>query len=111
MDGILVVDKPVGLSSHDVVARVRRLSGTKKVGHGGTLDPLATGVLVLALGKATRLLEYLAGHDKQYLATVTLGVTTTTYDAEGEITETWDGPLPDRESVKRALSTFRGEIH
>lgn len=110
MDGLLVVDKPAGLTSHDVVARVRRLARTKKVGHAGTLDPLATGVLVLALGAAARLLEYLSGHDKQYLATITLGATTTTYDAEGEITSSAGGPFPDRARLDRVLTTFQGEI-
>lgn len=110
MDGILIVDKPAGLTSHDVVAQVRRLAGTKKVGHAGTLDPLATGVLVLAVGKATRLLEYLTGHDKQYLATITLGATTSTYDAEGKVTSTAPGPLPDRATAEQALVAFRDEI-
>ncbi|MCZ7572032.1 MAG: tRNA pseudouridine(55) synthase TruB [Ardenticatenaceae bacterium] len=106
----MIVDKPAGLTSHDVVARVRHLAGTRKVGHAGTLDPPATGVLVLALGKATRLLEYLSGHDKQYLATITLGSVTTTYDAEGEIVTTLVGPLPNRATVERALASFRGQI-
>ena len=84
-NGILVVDKPAGWTSHDVVARVRRLAGTRKVGHAGTLDPMATGVLVLGLGPATRLLTYIVGSDKEYLATVRLGASTTTDDAEGEV--------------------------
>lgn len=83
-NGILVVDKPAGWTSHDVVARVRRLAGTRKVGHAGTLDPMATGVLVLGLGPSTRLLTYIVGADKEYLATVRLGASTTTDDAEGE---------------------------
>jgi tRNA pseudouridine55 synthase len=83
-DGLVVVDKPVGLTSHDVVARVRRLAGTRKVGHAGTLDPSASGVLVLGLGRATRLLGHLALADKTYLATVRLGMATTTDDADGE---------------------------
>ena len=84
MDGLLVIDKPGGLSSHDVVARVRRLAGTRKVGHAGTLDPMATGVLVLGLGRATRLLGHLAPTDKAYDATIALGVATRTDDADGE---------------------------
>ncbi len=88
MDGLLVVDKPPGLTSHDVVARVRRLAGTRKVGHAGTLDPMATGVLVLGLGRATRLLGHLALTDKAYDATIGLGVSTSTDDAEGEISST-----------------------
>ncbi|NNC13275.1 tRNA pseudouridine(55) synthase TruB [Planctomonas sp. JC2975] len=83
-NGILVVDKPGEWTSHDVVARVRRLAGTRKVGHAGTLDPMATGVLILGLGPSTRLLTYIVGADKEYLATVRLGASTTTDDAEGE---------------------------
>ncbi|MGN6205714.1 tRNA pseudouridine(55) synthase TruB [Humibacter sp.] len=83
-NGILLVDKPADWTSHDVVARVRRIAGTRKVGHAGTLDPMATGVLVLGLGPSTRLLTYVVGSDKEYLATIRLGVSTTTDDAEGE---------------------------
>jgi len=85
MDGLLLIDKPSGLTSHDVVARVRRLAGTRKVGHAGTLDPMATGVLVLGLGRATRLLGHLALTDKAYDATISLGVSTSTDDAEGDV--------------------------
>ncbi|WP_019137507.1 tRNA pseudouridine(55) synthase TruB [Cellulomonas massiliensis] len=85
-DGVLVVDKPAGWTSHDVVARLRRVAGTRKVGHAGTLDPMATGVLVVGVGRATRLLTYVVGADKEYLATVRLGETTSTEDAEGERT-------------------------
>lgn len=84
-DGLVVVDKPAGWTSHDVVARVRRLAGTRKVGHAGTLDPMATGVLVLGVERATRLLTYVVGADKEYLATIRLGASTTTDDAEGEV--------------------------
>lgn len=84
MDGLVVVDKPSGWTSHDVVARVRRLAGTRKVGHAGTLDPMATGVLILGVNRATRLLGHLALHDKDYEATIHLGRATTTDDAEGE---------------------------
>src|SRR5450830_1421030 len=83
-DGLVVVDKPAGWTSHDVVARVRRLAGTRRVGHAGTLDPMATGVLVLGIDRATRLLTYLVGADKDYTATIRLGVATTTDDAEEE---------------------------
>ncbi|MUN06535.1 tRNA pseudouridine(55) synthase TruB [Agromyces luteolus] len=82
--GILLVDKPQGMTSHDVVARVRRLAGTRKVGHAGTLDPMATGLLLLGIETSTRLLHHLVGLDKEYLATVRLGWATTTDDAEGE---------------------------
>jgi tRNA pseudouridine55 synthase len=110
MNGILIVDKPQGRTSHDVVAAVRRAARTKKVGHAGTLDPMATGVLVLALGKATRTLEYLTAHDKTYNATVRLGATTDTYDAEGQVTFSHDEPLPSLEAVEAALEGFRGQI-
>jgi tRNA pseudouridine55 synthase len=83
--GIVLVDKPQGWTSHDVVARMRRLANTRKVGHAGTLDPMATGLLVIGIGSSTRLLTYIVGTDKEYLATVRLGASTTTDDAEGEL--------------------------
>ena len=83
--GLILVDKPGGWTSHDVVARTRRLAGTRKVGHAGTLDPMATGLLILGVNSSTRLLTYIVGADKEYLATIRLGATTTTDDAEGEI--------------------------
>jgi len=89
--GILLVDKPPGITSHGVVSRVRKLAGTRKVGHAGTLDPMATGLLVLGLDSSTRLLTYLVGLDKRYLATIRLGLATTTDDAEGEPV----GPMAD----------------
>jgi tRNA pseudouridine55 synthase len=92
-DGLLIVDKPAGLTSHDVVARVRRLAGTRKVGHAGTLDPMATGVLVLGIERATRLLTYLVGATKSYDATIRLGASTITDDAEGETTVTADAAV------------------
>src|SRR5262245_35862463 len=84
-EGLIIVDKPSGMTSHDVVARVRRLARTRRVGHGGTLDPMATGVLVVGVGRATRLLTYVIGSDKRYQATIRLGQSTLTDDAEGEI--------------------------
>jgi tRNA pseudouridine55 synthase len=110
MDGIFNIDKSPGMTSHDVVARVRRISGQRKTGHAGTLDPLATGVLPVVLGKATRLVEYLADADKAYRAAVTLGATSDTYDREGNITPTPDALMPSREQVEKALEGFRGEI-
>ncbi len=83
--GVLVIDKPAGLTSHQVVAHVRRLLGTRKVGHAGTLDPMATGVLIIGVGKATRLLGYLSRTDKAYEATIRLGIGTVTDDAEGDV--------------------------
>lgn len=105
LNGILVVDKPAGQSSHDVVMAVRRVAGQRSVGHAGTLDPLATGVLVLGLGAATRVLEYFSGQDKTYESTWQLGVTTDTDDAEGNVLETYDGSdWPSREQLERALA-------
>ena len=86
-DGLVVVDKPAGWTSHDVVARMRRVMGTRRVGHAGTLDPMATGVLVLGVGRCTKLLTYVVGADKTYLATIRLGISTVTDDAEGDALE------------------------
>lgn len=108
--GVLNVDKPAGWTSHDVVGRVRRLAGLRQVGHAGTLDPMATGVLVLCLGRATRLLEYLTGQPKTYLAEVTLGAATNTYDAEGEVVSRQPVPALSADQIDRALGPFRGEI-
>ncbi len=109
--GLLSIDKPRGPTSHDVVAAVRRGTGERRVGHAGTLDPLACGVLVLALGRATRLLEYLVGSDKSYRAELTLGVATDTYDAEGMIVA--ERPLPPdltHSRVEAVLKAFRGRV-
>jgi tRNA pseudouridine55 synthase len=109
-DGFVVVDKPGGMTSHDVVARMRRLAHTRRVGHAGTLDPMATGVLVIGIERATRLLPYAAGHDKAYRATVRLGQATLTDDAEGEVTGAWAaGHLAEGE-IAAALDAFRGDI-
>ena len=108
VDGILVVDKPVGPTSHDVVALVRRLAGTRKIGHGGTLDPFASGVLPLYLGVGTRVVEFHLGARKAYRATVVFGGSSTTDDLEGEITPA-EGPPPTRDAVEAALAGFRGE--
>lgn len=110
MDGIFNIDKPPGLTSHDVVARVRRITKQRKAGHAGTLDPMATGVLPVVLGKATRLVEYLADADKAYRAEVVLGATSDTYDREGVITTKPDAIMPSREEVEAVLDRFRGAI-
>ena len=102
LDGILVVDKPIGPTSHDVVGLVRRLAATKRVGHGGTLDPFASGVLPLFLGKATRVVEFHLADRKAYRATICFGASSTTDDLEGELTPA-DGPAPDRAAVEAAL--------
>lgn len=107
---MLVVDKPPGISSHGVVARVRRIAGTRKVGHAGTLDPMATGVLVLGVGRATRLLGHLMTGVKGYDATVRLGEATTTDDAEGEPTEVIDASHLEREAIARGLGVYVGDI-
>jgi tRNA pseudouridine55 synthase len=109
LDGVLVVGKPVGPTSHDVVALIRRLSGTRRVGHGGTLDPFASGVLPVFLGRATRLVEYHMADRKAYRATVCFGASSTTDDLEGELTSA-DAPAPSRDAVEAALGAFRGTI-
>ena len=109
-DGLVIVDKPGGMTSHDVVARVRRLAGTRKVGHAGTLDPMATGVLVVGVEKATRLLGYLTLTEKEYAATIRLGQTTSTDDAEGEITGTATAEGVTIEAIDRAVAGLTGEI-
>ena len=121
LHGVLVVDKPSGPTSHDVVARVRRATGEKRIGHTGTLDPLATGVLALVVGRATRLAQFLSSDDKEYLATVRLGLSTPTYDAEGiaeSVSEFRRKPETDArgvggfrlhpEDLNAALAAFRG---
>jgi tRNA pseudouridine55 synthase len=112
-DGFVVVDKPQGWTSHDVVGRMRRLAGTRKVGHAGTLDPMATGVLVLGIGKATRLLTYVVGADKDYDATIRLGIATTTDDAEGGVASVADPDAVgrvDRAALDAAIAELTGDI-
>ena len=108
--GLLVVDKPAGMTSHDVVARVRRLAATRKVGHAGTLDPMATGVLLLGIGRATRLLGHLALAEKTYEATVRLGLATTTDDAEGDPLERVPADQLDEDRVRAAFGEMVGDI-
>lgn len=107
--GLLNIDKPQGITSHDVVAIVRRGIGIRKVGHAGTLDPMATGVLVICIGNATRLSQYVMDHDKVYHATLRLGVETDTYDAEGEIVQTTESQVL-KDNVEAILHNFRGDI-
>ncbi|MCB0210423.1 MAG: tRNA pseudouridine(55) synthase TruB [Anaerolineae bacterium] len=108
--GILIIDKPKGITSHDVVARVRKVTGIRKVGHTGTLDPLATGVLVVCVGQATRLIEYLTTGLKKYRATIRFGVTTDTLDAEGQILSQSDVSDLTPDLVRQILPSFLGEI-
>ncbi len=109
MNGILNVDKPAGMTSHDVVAAVRRMSRLSRVGHAGTLDPMATGVLLICMGQATRVVEYLADHDKKYRARIRLGVETDTYDATGRVVA--ERPVAiTLDQVEEALNGFVGKL-
>ncbi|MBI2843833.1 MAG: tRNA pseudouridine(55) synthase TruB [Armatimonadetes bacterium] len=110
MDGVLSLNKPSGPTSHDVVVRVRRILGEKRVGHAGTLDPLATGVLVVCVGKATRIVEYLVAQEKEYAAEMSLGRTTTTQDSAGEEVSSRDASHVTREMLEAVLPRFTGRI-
>lgn len=109
-DGFVVVDKPGGMTSHDVVGRCRRIFGQKRVGHAGTLDPDATGVLIVGLGRATRLMQYMTGLGKAYTTTIVLGTATTTLDAAGEVTGTWDMSAVTLEEARKAAARLTGDI-
>lgn len=110
MEGIIVVNKETGMTSHDVVGKLRKILQTKKIGHAGTLDPMATGVLVVGVGRGTKLLPFLTADTKTYRAVLKLGIATTTYDCEGEITEqkVYQNNL-DEEQIKEVLSSFLGD--
>src|ERR1700689_369007 len=110
MSGLVIVDKPGGMTSHDVVARIRRLAGTRKVGHAGTLDPMATGVLVVGIDKATRLLGYLTLTEKKYAATIRLGQSTNTDDAEGEVIASASAADVSAETLAAEVARLAGEI-
>jgi tRNA pseudouridine55 synthase len=111
LDGVLLVDKASGMTSHDVVAIVRRRLNTKKVGHCGTLDPLATGLLIIVLGRGTKIQDLLMAEDKEYVGTMTLGTMTDSQDADGKVTET--RPVPDysREQIEAAFAKFHGDFY
>lgn len=109
MDGLLIIDKPIGKTSHDIVHSIRRITGEKRVGHAGTLDPIATGVLVIGMGQGVRISEYLTNHDKVYDARVKLGVETDTYDATGRVLETRAFSVTPSQ-VQIALDAFVGKI-
>ncbi|MCV7423347.1 tRNA pseudouridine(55) synthase TruB [Mycobacterium yunnanensis] len=108
--GLVIVDKPAGMTSHDVVARCRRVFGTRKVGHAGTLDPMATGVLVVGVERATKILGLLTATDKSYAATIRLGLTTSTEDAEGEVLQTVSATHVTDDEIEAAVATQRGEV-
>lgn len=107
--GVLLVDKPSGLTSHDVVDRIRRLYQTRRVGHAGTLDPMATGLLLILVGKATKASQYLMSQEKEYLGEVTLGITTDTQDAEGEALETRPVPALTEKQIQETLHSMLGD--
>ncbi|WP_458113824.1 tRNA pseudouridine(55) synthase TruB [Arthrobacter sp. R1-13] len=110
LSGLVIVDKPQGWTSHDVVGRMRRLAGTRKVGHAGTLDPMATGVLVVGINKATRLLTYIVGTSKTYTATIRLGESTVTDDAEGEVTATHTAVDVSEAAIRAGVVALTGEL-
>ena len=109
-EGLLLVDKPAGWTSHDVVARIRRVCGTRRVGHAGTLDPMATGLLLLGVGRATKLLTFLVGCDKEYAATVRLGQSTVTDDAEGDVVASVSATGVTRSAIDEAVARLTGPI-
>lgn len=108
-EGILLVDKPQGITSHDVVDRVRRAYGMKQVGHAGTLDPMATGLVIVLVGKATKVSQFLMSLDKVYTGEVTLGIKTDSYDADGEVIEEKEVPALSREELEAAMAAFKGD--
>lgn len=109
LDGILLIDKPGDHTSHDVVARVRRKLGMKRIGHAGTLDPMATGLMIILVGKATSASQYLISLDKEYSGTIKLGAVTNTQDAEGEVLESRPVPAYSKEEILAAVKTFLGD--
>jgi tRNA pseudouridine55 synthase len=110
IEGIVLVDKPAGPTSHDVVAKMRKLFNTRKVGHAGTLDPMATGMLVIGIGRATRLLGYFTAHDKEYFGTIRLGISTTTDDAQGELVSKVSASHITESEIIETVRDFRGPI-
>ena len=110
-DGVLLVDKAEGMTSHDVVALVRRQIGIKKVGHCGTLDPIATGLLLLTIGRGTKVQDLLMSEDKEYVGTLTLGIATSTQDREGEALDTKPVPQFSKEQIRAAFDRFRGDFY
>ncbi len=111
IDGVLLVDKAGGMTSHDIVAIARRTLGTKKIGHCGTLDPLATGQLILTLGRGTKIQDLLMAEDKEYVGTMKLGENTDSQDADGQVTETMPVPELSREQIEAAFGKFKGDFY
>ena len=110
-DGVLLVDKAEGMTSHDVVALARRQIGTKKIGHCGTLDPIATGLLLLTIGRGTKVQDLLMSEDKEYVGTFVLGVTTDTQDREGQVIQQRPVPPLDENQIRAAFEKFRGDFY
>src|SRR5258705_2036222 len=110
-DGVLLVDKAEGMTSHDVVALARRQIGTKKIGHCGTLDPIATGLLLLTIGRGTKVQDLLMSEDKEYVGTLTLGAATSTQDREGQVVETRPVPELSEAEIRAAFEKFRGDFY
>ena len=110
-DGVLLVDKAEGMTSHDVVALARRKLGTKKIGHCGTLDPIATGLLLLTIGRGTKVQDLLMSEDKEYVGTFVLGVTTDTQDREGEVIQERPVPALEEDQIRSTFETFRGDFY
>ena len=111
LDGVLLIDKAPGMTSHDVVAITRRVLNTKKVGHCGTLDPLATGLLLVVIGKGTKIQDLLMAEDKEYVGTMRLGEVTDSQDADGQVTETREVPALTREQIEAAFAQFKGDFY
>src|SRR5438874_10126938 len=111
IDGVLLVDKAPGMTSHDVVALVRRRLGFKRIGHCGTLDPLATGLLILTIGRGTKIQDLLMAEDKEYVGTMKLGENTDSQDADGQITETRPVSELSREQIEAAFAQFKGDFY
>src|SRR5438132_2153252 len=110
-DGVLLVDKAEGMTSHDVVALLRRQLGFKKIGHCGTLDPIATGLLLLTIGRGTKVQDLLMSEDKEYVGTLTLGTTTNTQDRQGKVIQQRPVPALDENQVRAAFEKFRGDFY
>jgi tRNA pseudouridine55 synthase len=110
LSGVLVIDKPSGVTSHDVIKKLRGILGTQRIGHTGTLDPMASGVLLACVGEATKVVQFLVGWDKKYEAQIRLGITTDTYDADGEIVQTKDDLSLSEGDILKAIHSFEGKI-